>query len=115
MESQSTAIIASLVVASVLLKPVIWPVILSFPWEEHAKEDNNVILAGSYNPPHLGHLAMLEYLSTRYQQVVAVVGFNPNKKYAVSPQQRADLLREMLKASMVSNVKVEGRLFRVIL
>ena len=30
------------------------------------KEDRIVILAGSYNPPHRGHLEMLNYLSRRY-------------------------------------------------
>lgn len=52
----------------VLLKPILFPTIIEYPWEEVSrKEDKTVILAGSYNPPHLGHLAMLEYLSKRYE------------------------------------------------
>ena len=51
---------------AILIKPIIWPVIIRFPWDDDvAKEDRVVILAGSYNPPHRGHLAMLEYLSKR--------------------------------------------------
>lgn len=70
-------------------------------------EERTVILAGSYNPPHFGHLAMLEYLSKRYRKVIAVVGYNPDKKYAVLPQERADLLQDMLKINTVQNVHVE--------
>ena len=29
------------------------------------RKKTTVIMAGSYNPPHLGHLAMLEYLADR--------------------------------------------------
>lgn len=53
------------VVAKLLLTPIFWPDIEKFPWTTTGKEDPIVILAGSYNPPHLGHLAMLEYLSKR--------------------------------------------------
>jgi hypothetical protein len=56
------------VVSVALLRPILWPRIITYPWKEdekQAKEDRIVILAGSYNPPHRGHLAMLEYLSKR--------------------------------------------------
>ena len=59
-----TAILC-IVIACVLIKPIIIPDIVAFPWKEGEKEDKIVVLAGSYNPPHLGHLAMLEYLSQR--------------------------------------------------
>ena len=36
-------------------------------------------------------------LNTSYKQVIAVIGFNPDKKYLVSPEERAQLLRDMLK------------------
>jgi hypothetical protein len=54
-----------LVATYMLLSPIIVPTIITFPWKEEEKEDKIVILAGSYNPPHLGHLKMLEYLSKR--------------------------------------------------
>ena len=48
-----------------------------------------VVMAGSFNPPHNGHLAsraILEYLSKRYgQEVIVVIGVNLTKKYLVSP------------------------------
>ena len=58
---------AFIVIAGVILvKPILFPEVIRFPWADQSKnEDQVVILAGSYNPPHLGHLAMLEYLSKR--------------------------------------------------
>jgi hypothetical protein len=60
-------------VASTLIWPIIFPRILSYPWPmsedyEHRQKDRNhtVVLAGSYNPPHSGHMAMIRYLSERY-------------------------------------------------
>ena len=100
---------------SKLVGDILFPTILSYPWptpDDHKKQkrDKNttVVLAGSYNPPHLGHLAMLRYLSQRYEKVIVVVGMNPNKKYAVTPQQRAELIRQMLKDTPASNVRVKG-------
>jgi phosphopantetheine adenylyltransferase len=41
--------------------------------------------------------------------VIAVVGFNPDKKYQVTPEERANLLRKMLKdAGAATNVRIEG-------
>ena len=70
---------------------------------------DKVVLAGSYNPPHRGHVAMLSYLSQRYGEVIAVVGMNPAKKYAVSPQQRAEFIQQMIDAEeeIKDNVRVE--------
>ena len=51
---------------------------------------------------------------TSYKQVIAVIGFNPDKKYLVSPEERAQLLRDMLKtkgggtSSNNTNIRVEG-------
>jgi cytidyltransferase-like protein len=80
---------------------IIFPHILHYPWPDNnslpsTKRDmeTTVVVAGSYNPPHLGHVQMLLYLSKRYRNVIAVIGCNPNKKYQVSPQIRADMLRQ---------------------
>ena len=89
---------------------ILRPCILRYPWPQQQQPETNktVVLAGSYNPPHRGHLAMLLYLSKRYGHVLAVIGVNPQKHYAVSPQERAALLRKMLQnANGASNVQVQ--------
>jgi len=123
--SSVLAIVAGLVGLfwTVILAPhvyrILMPSIVTYPWDEggsssssnnkneETKTNATVVFAASYNPPHHGHLRMLEYLSKKYDKVIAVVGFNPNKKYMVSPEERADLLREMLE-SQTDNVTVEG-------
>jgi len=98
-----------------LVGDILFPTILSYPWPTSSdyksqKRDKKmtVVLAGSFNPVHLGHLAMLRYLAERYGKVIVVVGMNPNKKYPVSPYHRAELIRKMLKDTPASNVQVEG-------
>ena len=82
------------------------PTILTYPWNL-GRQNSTVVLAGSYNPPHLGHLAMLQYLSSRFKKVIVVVGFNPSKTYDVTPQERARLLKTMLADAEVKNIRVE--------
>lgn len=47
---------------------IVNPTILRHPWplqDEPGDQQRTVVLAGSYNPPHNGHLAMLSYLAHR--------------------------------------------------
>jgi len=90
------------------------PVIITYPWEKQQRQEQDkqkiVVIAGSYNPPHQGHLVMIEYLASRYKKVLVAVGMNPNKRYAVSPATRAGILERMVQtlgATGSSNVKVE--------
>ena len=65
--------LGSFIIACWLLIPPIYrPKVISYPWrmpESHSYRERDkkrtVVMAGSFNPPHLGHLAMLEYLSKR--------------------------------------------------
>jgi cytidyltransferase-like protein len=106
---------------AILIYPILFPNIITFPWETTKdKKDCTVIFAGSYDPPHNGHLALLEYLSRRYTKVIAVIGYNPNKKYLVSSQDRAKLLQTMIQTAFPSAAKnnniqvevVEGYIWR---
>jgi phosphopantetheine adenylyltransferase len=46
---------------------------------------------------------------SRYGQVIAVVGMNPNKKYLVSPEERVELIRSILRSNEnLNNVKAQG-------
>ena len=50
-----------------LIKRLYFPTIIPYPWPDVKKDKTTkVVLAGSYNPPHYGHFAMLIYLSERY-------------------------------------------------
>jgi hypothetical protein len=53
-----------------LIGPILSPTVIPYPWPEPSghKQDKKltVVLAGSFNPPHNGHLAMLLYLAERY-------------------------------------------------
>jgi len=72
------------------------------------RKKTTVIMAGSYNPPHLGHLAMLEYLADSYEEVIAVIGMNPEKVYSVSPAKRASILKQMIACiGLKDSVRVE--------
>lgn len=93
-----------------LLWPLVFPTIISYPWprpDDSKKQNNTVILAGSFNPPHLGHFAMLSYLAQRHDKVICVVGCNPNKKYDVMPEDRARLLRTMFAAADLPDIEVQ--------
>ena len=111
----SVGLALTVMIFVVLVYQICWPKIITYPWKEEEEEQVNqtVIFAASYNPPHHGHVRILEYLSRRFAKVIAVVGFNPDKEYLVKPEQRAELLRDMLKSTTATNVKVEGELIRV--
>lgn len=94
-----------------------------------------MVFAGSFNPPHWGHLVMIRYLAERYfhsckqsdiicnpvsliitfcfvgfryGSVICCIGFNPSKQYDVTAQQRADILKGMVSNISLNNVRVDG-------
>jgi len=61
-----------LTVSWLLILPIFVPSVIAYPWQlpesksqRERDKKRTVVMAGSFNPPHLGHLAMLEYLSRR--------------------------------------------------
>eukprot|EP00298_Acanthocystis_sp_HF-20_P012053 c19702_g1_i2.p1 GENE.c19702_g1_i2~~c19702_g1_i2.p1 ORF type:complete len:219 (+),score=67.96 c19702_g1_i2:17-673(+) len=65
-----------------------------------------VAFAGSFNPPHLGHISLLKALSQKYKIVYAIIGFNPSKYYSVSARVRCEILEKMIQSEGLNNVKV---------
>jgi pantetheine-phosphate adenylyltransferase len=100
----AVALLSIVAAISILVFRVVFPTIISHPWSIPPKDSrqskfdkkSTVVLAGSFNPPHLGHLVMIRYLADRYGRVICCIGVNPNKTYDVTPQSRAEILREML-------------------
>jgi hypothetical protein len=100
----TTAIAIGLLMLSVAAKlvfPIIVPRILTYPWpmpdglgRRRRDKKLTVVLAGSYNPPHNGHMAMLRYLSERYERwkgfyvlpvMLTVCSFRPILSYPFTP------------------------------
>ena len=84
-----------------LIPPILRPKVITYPWrlpDSHSYRDRDkkrtVVMAGSFNPPHLGHLAMLEYLSKRY-----VVGGVVSQTVESSPGITNDCIVDYWKAS----------------
>jgi hypothetical protein len=71
----AAAIAASIVAFCILAYRVAFPTVLSFPWSAQLPSENSrrrkeerrttVVFAGSFNPPHWGHLVMIRYLADR--------------------------------------------------
>jgi len=72
--------------------------VVRFPYPTVAagERKGTVVYAGSFNPPHLGHLAMIKHLTTAHEKVYVVIGVNPRKHQEVSPYVRRALLQQML-------------------
>ena len=64
------------------------------------------IYAGSFDPPTKGHLWMIEQGAMLFDELVVVLGVNPDKKGFLTENQRVDALRGML-AGGPANVRVE--------
>lgn len=59
---------------------------------------------GSFDPPTLGHLDMIERASALFDEVVVAIMVNPQKKPAFPAEKRAEMLRRI--AEPYPNVRV---------
>ena len=54
-----------------------------------------VLLPGSYDPPTLGHLSLIERAAEKYERVFVVAFVNPTKTYSFTAEERVEMLRRM--------------------
>ena len=64
------------------------------------------IYAGSFDPPTNGHLWMIQQGAELFDELVVVLGANPDKKGFLSEDARLNALRSMLQ-DCPPNVRVE--------
>ena len=62
-----------------------------------------VVFPGSFDPPTLGHLNIIERVSTIFDEVAVVVAENRQKKYLFTADERLEMLQELVKSR--KNVK----------
>lgn len=56
---------------------------------------NKAVFPGSFDPPTLGHLNLIERASLIFDEIDVVVAVNPEKKYLFSAEERVDMLSEL--------------------
>ena len=57
-----------------------------------------VVFPGSFDPPTLGHLNIIDRVSAIFDEVAVVVAENRQKNYLFSAQERLEMLRELVKS-----------------
>ena len=69
-----------------------------------------VIYPGSFDPPTLGHLAVVQRASVLFDHVTVVVANNPDKRYWLSDQERIDLFSALVFSLKNVEVVADGGL-----
>ena len=63
------------------------------------------VYAGSFDPPTIGHLWMIEKGAKLFDELIVAVGVNPDKRNAFSVEERLGMLRSC--TARLRNVRVE--------
>lgn len=54
------------------------------------------VFPGSFDPPTLGHLNIIERCSKLFDEIDIVIAVNPGKRYLFSEQERLDMISELV-------------------
>lgn len=55
-------------------------------------------LPGSFDPPTIGHINIIERASYLFDEIVVVVAVNRNKNYLFTPEERVSMICELVKS-----------------
>ena len=69
-----------------------------------------VIYPGSFDPPTMGHLAIVERAALLFEEVIVVVANNPSKRYWLGDQERVDLFSALVLPLKNVRVMADGGL-----
>jgi len=64
------------------------------------------IYAGSFDPPTVGHLWMIEHAARLFDELIVALGVNPEKRNTFSVEERVEMLRQCTRR--LANVRVEA-------
>ena len=65
------------------------------------------VYTGSFDPITLGHLNVIERSATLVDQLIVGIGNNRDKRSLFTPQERKQLVEQILKNRNIINVKVQ--------
>ena len=66
----------------------------------------NAVYVGSFDPPTLGHLDMIQRGAALFDRLIVGIGINPDKKPLFSPDERVQLVEKM--AADLPNVEIRS-------
>jgi len=64
------------------------------------------VYAGSFDPPTVGHMWMIEQAAVLFDELVVALGVNPEKRSTFSVEERNDMLRQC--TTGLRNVRIES-------
>jgi pantetheine-phosphate adenylyltransferase len=68
-----------------------------------SNERHIALYAGSFDPPTLGHLDVIERARRLFDVIVVGIGENPNKQHMLEPHIRLELMQEMVEGLLSDN------------
>jgi pantetheine-phosphate adenylyltransferase len=61
-----------------------------------SRKPKTAVFAGSFDPPTIGHIDLIERCRRIFDRTIVAVGRNPEKTPMFTPEERVEMLRELL-------------------